>query len=206
MDTPVAPRARTTASSDTAIGKSLSSPPNPLCPYAFPTAAAETPKSASVDASPPANAIPFTVIASDLAFAALASLAALASSDSSSGSIAAEMARSSCPALGAAYPPMYPIVSGKTLSVHGESDVTSPARRTIANVAGVTLPARESLTIESADCAAAKRPMLMSSPTEPSARTSRSGSGTRADDAKAAATASAGENADAAASGSAFER
>ena len=38
------------------------------------------------------------------------------------------------------YPPMYPIVSGNTLSVHGESDVKTPAARTVAYVVAPTAP------------------------------------------------------------------
>lgn len=36
-----------------------------------------------------------------------------------------------------AYPPMYPIVSGSTLSVHGDRLVASPASSTAAYVTGV---------------------------------------------------------------------
>ncbi len=36
------------------------------------------------------------------------------------------------------YPPMYPMVSGSTLSVHGDKLVTSPAPRTMTYVKGVT--------------------------------------------------------------------
>lgn len=60
------------------------------------------------------------------------------------------------------------MVRGRTLSVQGESEVTSPAARVTAKVTGVMPPPSWSATSESADCAAANRPMATSSPTAPS--------------------------------------
>ena len=152
-----------TARMDMATGRNpLASPPT--CPYALPAVAAPTPRSASVDARPAANANPLTTSASAFAFAAASSRAARCVSVSSSGT--------SLPpsVLGPAYPPMYPMVSGRTLRVHGESEVTRPAMRTTANVIGVTLSSWDPTT-ESALCAAEKSPMEMSSPTDPRSNT-----------------------------------
>lgn len=63
-----------------------------------------------------------------------------------------------------------PMVRGRTLSVHGESEVTSPAARVTAKVTGVMPPPSWSDTRESADCEAANRPMATSSPMAPSVR------------------------------------